>query len=56
MGGFKFRLLLRIVRFLFPHAKRMPGCNLLALAKKREYLPLEERPVRYPPPLYKAIH
>lgn len=56
MDGFKFRLLLRIVRFLFPHAKRMPGCNLIALAKKQAYLPLEERPVRYPPPLYKVIH
>lgn len=55
MVTFKLRLLLQIVRFLFPRARRLPGTNLFVLARKKDYCPLEKNGNRYPEPLYHLI-
>jgi SAM-dependent methyltransferase len=55
MATFKTRLLLRFVRMLFPHARRLPGTNLYVRARKKAHCPLERNPNRYPEPLYRPI-
>lgn len=55
MATFKLRLLLRIVRLLFPRARRFPGTNLFVVARKKAYCPLEKNGDRYPEPLYRPI-
>lgn len=55
MATFKLRLLLRIVRMLFPRARRLPGTNLCVFARKKAYCPLEQNANRYPEPLYHSI-
>ena len=52
MATFKLRLLLRIVRLLFPRARRLSGTNLFVFARKKAYCPLEKNGNRYPDPLY----
>ncbi len=55
MATFKLRLLLRLIRLLFPRARRLPGTNLCVFARKKAYCPLDKNDNRYPEPLYHPI-
>lgn len=54
--GFRFNLALKLLRWMFPRARRIHETNLLATGRKKEYRPLAERAERFPAPLYRTIH
>lgn len=53
--SFRFRLALLLIRWLFPRAGRIHESNLLALLSKKEFRSLDQRPNRYPSPLYQPL-
>jgi len=52
LDSLRFRFLKLLVRWLFPRARRIRGEHLLCLARKKQFVPLEQLPNRFPPPLY----
>ena len=56
MDSFRFRIALKILSWVFPRARRIRGTNLLAVGRKKAYVPLEQNPNRFPKPLYREIH
>lgn len=55
LDSFRFRCLHTVVRLLFPRSKRIRGTNLLMIARKDKYVPLDEVKNRYPAPLYRPL-
>jgi SAM-dependent methyltransferase len=53
--SFRFKLILKLVHWLFPRAHRIRESNILALFRKRAYVPLEQLSHRYPAPLYQPL-
>lgn len=53
--SFRFDLFRHVIRWLFPRARRIRESHVLALLKKREFIPLNELPRRFPPPLYQPL-
>lgn len=55
LQSFRFRLLLFLVHLLFPRSPRVRSDEVVVLARKQSYTPLDALTNRFPAPLYRSL-